>query len=446
MKTTFLIHESNYMTFRGKLQDLNKKFQKKGLPVINGNLSESEEKEMVEVTLTSEFDQANIKGIDVKFEGVVDLVEQEENSKVFKLTNPALSKMLQNCECDECHKKIGRNKYIVFSKVGKEPESREDLIVLGSQCAKNYFPFDIQSYFSSVSHAFIALGDYDEFSCGCFSHMANTMDLDEFFSGVCAVTDNFKVYHKEGVTRDDAINWVNNIKVDKKGTHFRDLYPMPDNAVDFETMKEWLKETYLSDSVSDFNQNARSALFSYVNGEYSLRVRIQNKYLGIVAYAFIGAKKNHGKLEEKKLAEQNRLAENAKVEFFGQPGDKFEKELIFDKSFGFENQFGFSYILLFHDSDNHVFKWSTSNGAYKVVDEDGGEFWCEYQVGRKYLIKGSIKEHSEYKGLKQTVITRCKVLNDFIERKWLRRENGKIYNFEESDISKAMDELEKLGA
>ena len=39
--------------------------------------------------------------------------------------------------------------------------------------------------------------------------------------------------------------------------------------------------------------------------------------------------------------------------------------------------------------------------------------WAEYEVGQKYLIKGTVKSHNEYKNVKQTVITRCKVLDDF---------------------------------
>lgn len=55
----------------------------------------------------------------------------------------------------------------------------------------------------------------------------------------------------------------------------------------------------------------------------------------------------------------------------------------------------------------------------------GGIEYVEYEVGHKYLIKGSIKDHREYRNVKQTVITRCKVLDDFIERKVEVKENLK---------------------
>ena len=117
------------------------------------------------------------------------------------------------------------------------------------------------------------------------------------------------------------------------------------------------------------------------------------------------------------------------VEYYGVVGDKFELTLTFDKSFGFEGAYGFTYIHLFHDDENHVFAWSSSNGSYKVEYAKnvtwGGIEYVEYEVGHKYLIKGSIKDHREYRNVKQTVITRCKVLDDFIERKVEVKENLK---------------------
>lgn len=52
------------------------------------------------------------------------------------------------------------------------------------------------------------------------------------------------------------------------------------------------------------------------------------------------------------------------------------------------------YIILFKDSRGNVFKWSTSQGLLE---------------GSDYEVTGRIKAFDEYKGVKQTVLTRCKV-------------------------------------
>ena len=198
-------------------------------------------------------------------------------------------------------------------------------------------------------------------------------------------------------------------------------------------IKEWISESFNkgNDEIrNDFEMNARTTFYKTLDdGTRELRDRIPNKFLGIAIYGFISAKKNHDRLVEKKIAEEKRAIENAKVEYYGNVGDKFERVLTFDKTFGFEGAYGFTYIHLFHDDENHVFAWSSSNGNYKVEYAKnvtwGGIEHLEYEVGHKYLIKGSIKDHREYRNVKQTVITRCKVLDDFIERKVEVKENLK---------------------
>ena len=436
------IHEDNLSIFNEKLKELNEKFSKKGLPLINCSM---EEKEMFRVdewtkektpytlyvaTLSSDFNNTNLSGIDVEFEGVVSLVEGNENDKIFTFKNINYSNLLANCSCDKCHKKIGRNKYLVFSKVGKEVETRDDLVVLGTSCAKDYFPFSIESYFGYLESAFEELGSYDEFSGsfgGCSSHYHT---LSAIYYATLACSDNLNCYEKEGVTKGNVLGWLNNLKMDKY-TYYRDAYPIPSNPIPFEDVISWVKDMYDTDEfVSDFHTNARSVFFKTLDdGTREMRNEINEKYMGIAVYAFFSAKQNHDKMVAKKIAEEERAKANAKVEYYGAVGDKFELTLTFDKSFGFEGAYGFTYIHLFHDDEGHQFKWSSSNGTYKVeydkTADFGGVEHCEFEVGHKYLMKGTVKAHNEYKGVKQTVITRCKVLDDFINRKVEVKENLK---------------------
>ena len=436
------IHEDNLTIFNEKLADLNSKFSKKGLPLINCSM---EQKEMFHVdewtkektpytlyvaTLSSDFNNTNLSGVDVEFEGVVSLVEGNENDKIFTFKNINYSSLLANCSCDKCYKKIGRNKYLVFSKVGKEVETRDDLVVLGTSCAKDYFPFSVESYFGYLESAFEELGSYDEFSGsfgGCSSHYHT---LSAIYYATLACSDNLKCYEKEGVTKNNVLGWLKNLKMDKY-TYYRDAYPMPSNPIPFEDVISWIKDMYDTDEfVSDFHTNARSVFFKTLDdGTREMRNEINEKYMGIAVYAFFSAKQNHDKMVAKKIAEEERAKANAEVEYYGAVGDKFELTLTFDKSFCFEGAYGFTYIHLFHDDENHLFKWSSSNGTYKVeydkTADFGGVEYCEFEVGHKYLMKGTVKAHNEYKNVKQTVITRCKVLDDFINRKVEVKENLK---------------------
>ena len=436
------IHKDNLSIFNEKLADLNKKFAKKGLPLINCSMEKTEMYHVNEwskektpytlyvATLSSDFNNTNLSGVDVEFEGVVSLVEGNENDKIFTFKNINYSNLLANCSCDKCHKKIGRNKYLVFSKVGKEVETRDDLVVLGTSCAKDYFPFSVESYFGYLESAFEELGSYDEFNGsfgGCSSHYHT---LSEIYYATLACTDNLKCYEKEGVTKSNVLGWLNNLKIDKC-TYYRDAYPMPSNPIPFEDVISWIKDMYDTDEfVSDFHTNARSVFFKTLDdGTREMRNEINEKYMGIAVYAFLSVKQNHDKMVAKKIAEEECAKANAEVEYYGAVGDKFELTLTFDKSFCFEGAYGFTYIHLFHDDEGHQFKWSSSNGTYKVeydkTADFGGIEYCEFEIGHKYLMKGTVKAHNEYKGVKQTVITRCKVLDDFINRKVEVKENLK---------------------
>lgn len=464
------IHEDNLSIFNEKLADLNAKFSKKGLPLINCSMEQKEMEHVDEwtkekfsytmyvATLSSDFNQTNLSGVDVEFEGVVSLIEKEESSKVYTFKNINYSSLLANCSCDKCHKKIGRNKYLVFSKVGKEVETRDDLVVLGTSCAKDYFPFDVERYFGFLESAFEELGSYDEFSGsfgGCSSHYHT---LSAIYTATLACTDNLKVYAKEGETKGNVLGWLKNLKMNKY-EYYRDVYLFPSNPIPFEDVISWVKDMLdksTEELRSDFEINARSVFFKTLDdGTREMRHEIHEKYMGIAVYAMFASKQNHDKMVAKKIAEEERAKANAEVTYFGNVGDKFELTLTFDKMFGFETMYGYQYIILFHDDENHVFKWCSSNGNYKVIYDKtadfGGVEYCEYEVGHKYLIKGTIKAHDEYKGVKQTVITRCKVLNDFINRKVEIKENlkgdtvARVVEYEDpfDTLMEVMDSIEQ---
>ena len=89
------IHEDNLAIFNQKLADLNAKFSKKGLPLINCSMEKTEMYHVDEwtkqkfpytlyvATLSSNFNQANLSGVNVEFEGIVSLIEKSENDKIY---------------------------------------------------------------------------------------------------------------------------------------------------------------------------------------------------------------------------------------------------------------------------------------------------------------------------------------------------------------------------
>ena len=61
-----------------------------------------------------------------------------------------------------------------------------------------------------------------------------------------------------------------------------------------------------------------------------------------------------------------------------------------------ETRYGFSDLYIMEDSSGNVLKWFTSS-------------FCEMEQGSTYNIKATVKDHSEYNDVKETMLTRVKV-------------------------------------
>lgn len=139
--------------------------------------------------------------------------------------------------------------------------------------------------------------------------------------------------------------------------------------------KEW-------DCPSDFEINAATvASCGFVRANQ----------VGLLAYIPVAYEKFNDKV--KRHAE--REAEAAKSDFVGNVGErltvKTQKAALLTS---WETQYGYTYLYRFTDTDGNVFVWFAST----VIDAHDG-----------MTIKGTVKDHNERNGEKQTVLTRCKV-------------------------------------
>lgn len=81
----------------------------------------------------------------------------------------------------------------------------------------------------------------------------------------------------------------------------------------------------------------------------------------------------------------------------GEKGMKYDAELVcLSRESNFENYYGLSFVYTFVDKDNNVLTWFTKKDI-------------NYKVGDSFYLEGTIKSHDEYKGIKTTILTRCKI-------------------------------------
>lgn len=90
------------------------------------------------------------------------------------------------------------------------------------------------------------------------------------------------------------------------------------------------------------------------------------------------------------------LYPESSASWIGAIGDRIEQELLVVKTITQFNGYGKSTFHIFKDDEENVYIWNTSA---KSLPE-----------GKRYKVRGTIKELSFYKGKKQNVLTRCNVV------------------------------------
>jgi hypothetical protein len=79
----------------------------------------------------------------------------------------------------------------------------------------------------------------------------------------------------------------------------------------------------------------------------------------------------------------------------GEVGDRLEKALTVTKVIPIEGYYGNSTMHIFSDPEENVYVWTT---AAKTLE-----------VGKTYIIRGTVKEHKSFKNVPQTILTRCNI-------------------------------------
>lgn len=122
--------------------------------------------------------------------------------------------------------------------------------------------------------------------------------------------------------------------------------------------------------------------------------------------------------EEKRREAERKLKEIGKFEhseWVGEEKQRMELELTLIRDYSYERPaytYGWetAHIYTLADSDGNCFIWKTSKPLMVEHEDEDGFIDATYaEPGDKVALKATVKEHGEYKGVKQTVVTRPKV-------------------------------------
>lgn len=199
----------------------------------------------------------------------------------------------------------------------------------------------------------------------------------------------------------------------------RDRLKAEMNEVGFDADSDYAKET--AAAALDWIRNADP------DSEYirNLKVVCSDQYtdfrsLGILVSLTTAYNRHIGEL---KAYEEKQKAHEAEVkgsEYVGEIKDRITVNCTsFTCISSWANMYGMTFLYNFKDADGNVFIWYAS----KPVDNED----------RVATVTGTVKDHSEYNGVKQTVLTRCKVT--------LAPEVEEAYPEGSDDVQKALDDF-----
>ncbi len=123
------------------------------------------------------------------------------------------------------------------------------------------------------------------------------------------------------------------------------------------------------------------------------------------------AVKNYGKLTEKQESAILRMMNPKVSNYVGEIGKKQEFVMTLNKVNCFEGQWGTIYYNIFSDDVGNVIVYKGTASFSMDVELDYGWSMKNCEVGDKVILTAKVKAHTEYKGMKQTIIERFKVKN-----------------------------------
>lgn len=124
---------------------------------------------------------------------------------------------------------------------------------------------------------------------------------------------------------------------------------------------------------------------------------VKGKLAGIAASMIVAYQRHLG--IERKKAER---AARPPSEYVGTVGNPATFSGVLDFVTGYETDYGYTTVL----------KFITDAGAVIVWKASGLDVLTRADVGKRYVVRGKVKAHSEYKGEKQTIVSHA-VANDF---------------------------------
>ena len=159
--------------------------------------------------------------------------------------------------------------------------------------------------------------------------------------------------------------------------------PIPQDEERAKAAIAWAREylgakVHQSQDASEFESN----MYAMAKGEH-----VPDRGEGILAYVMVA----HAKFEEREIERRERAKVEADSVHVGTVGERMDVEATVMSVYEHEGNYGTTFITKLRDDQGNIYKWF---GSY------------ELERGSVVRAKWTVKDHSEYKGVKETVLNR----------------------------------------
>lgn len=413
----FKVPETNLGWLKGQIEKLNRRATKLNMPLIELVILGEEVTQICKCEIFPcagtcpyrKYIKVEIKGQAPSINGwdfIGTIAHIEEGSNILQLlpgqTVPESYRQADPKNCDHCH--VNRKRTSTYILVNAQNEYKQ----VGKQCLQDFFKQDVSNIVARAELLAVA-GGLKEASenWGSSGNGQQYYKLSDYLANVLAVVE------KHGfVSRAKADEWnkvptstsAAMLMISPRGKEAQELGVRVSKEHEAKAAEiiAWI-ETYLDkQNLSDY--------------EHNLKVVVD---LGYCDWRTFGLAASITALHWRETAAKAEKTAKKPSEYVGEVGKRIKGltlTLVKITSLG-DGEFGMRYLYRFLDANENVLVWFTGN----VLDADTRNFF-ENTV---YTGDVSVKEHSEYKGTKQTVVTRCKLFSPELRAKFDVKEEVK---------------------
>jgi len=285
---------------------------------------------------------------------------------IFSLAGKEVPEMYRNSAstCDHCGLRRGRAATFVVERNGMFQQIGSGCLetALGTSAAKLARAFDVER----------SIRDAAEESCGSGPVQ---LDLIDFLYHVAALTLTQGFIGRAQSQESGGISTAD-MALNSRGT----IVQTDESRELAELALSWAKTMSNKEAASQYNSNLRAI---------ALDGMVDYRRAGMAATIITGYRRDL----EKFIAKQNLVSDPNPSRYVGTLKKRMDLRLRVQRVFSYDTSFGVSHIHVMVDDKDNVFKWRTSS---RLLSE-----------GETYDVRGTVKDHIEYKGVKQTELTRC---------------------------------------